>query len=203
MPKIVDVDVRRREITEASYRVIERGGLGEATLGRVAAEAGLAIGSVRHYAGSHADLLRLTMDTLAADISSRLHERGRTLLSSRSDLTAGQRRAGVVDFLGELLPLDRRRRTEAVVWIAFGEAARTDRELAPVFVDAYDRVRALLRRVLNAVRPDGVGRLNRIDAERLAAVMNGLSLDAVQVPERMDEALIRALLRRELDTLLG
>lgn len=114
-----------------------------------------------------------------------------------------ERLEALVEFLGELLPLDPRRQTEAVVWIAFGEAARIDPELRPDLQDLDDRLRALLRRVLNRVRPAGIGTANRLDALRLAALLNGLALEVVQVPGRHDPELVRRLLRRELGAVLG
>ncbi len=45
MPKIIDIDERRQELTDAAARLIARAGLGAATMRDVAAEAGLTTGA--------------------------------------------------------------------------------------------------------------------------------------------------------------
>src|SRR4051812_3933051 len=60
MPKIVDIDERRQELTDAAARLIARAGLGAATLREVAAEAGLTTGALTHYFADKRELLHST-----------------------------------------------------------------------------------------------------------------------------------------------
>lgn len=60
MPKIVDYAQRRRDLVEATTRIIVRQGLSGTTMRDIAAEAGFANGVVKSYFGSKADLLAAT-----------------------------------------------------------------------------------------------------------------------------------------------
>ncbi len=51
MPRLVDHEVRRRQITDAVRRVIVTGGLEAVTFQSVAAEAGISIRLVQYYFG--------------------------------------------------------------------------------------------------------------------------------------------------------
>ena len=57
MPKIVDHAERRREVLDATWRVIGREGLEAATVRRIAAEAGCSIGVLAHYFQDKEDIL--------------------------------------------------------------------------------------------------------------------------------------------------
>lgn len=60
MPKIVDHDQRRRELVEATLRIIVRQGLARATMRDIATEAGFANGAIKSYFASKSDLLAAT-----------------------------------------------------------------------------------------------------------------------------------------------
>lgn len=60
MPKIVDHDQRRRELVEATLRIVVRQGLAGATMRDIAAEAGFANGAIKAYFASKSDLLAAT-----------------------------------------------------------------------------------------------------------------------------------------------
>lgn len=60
MPKIVDHDQRRRELVEATLRIVVRQGLAGATMRDIAAEAGFANGAIKSYFASKSDLLAAT-----------------------------------------------------------------------------------------------------------------------------------------------
>ncbi|HCG55716.1 MULTISPECIES: TetR/AcrR family transcriptional regulator [Brevibacterium] len=60
MPKIVDHDQRRRELVEATLRIVVRQGLAGATMRDIAAEAGYANGAIKSYFASKSDLLAAT-----------------------------------------------------------------------------------------------------------------------------------------------
>ena len=58
MPKVVDHDVRRREIAQAVWAVIAERGIEGVTLRSVAAEAGISVGRIQHYHASREELVR-------------------------------------------------------------------------------------------------------------------------------------------------
>lgn len=190
MPKIVDPEARREDVVEAVFRVVRRDGLEQASLRNVAAEAGLAIGSVRHYFAGHTELMVFAMRAMSDRVS-------RRLLGHVEDLQK-DRRAAAVAMLCELLPLDDRRRDEATVWLAFAMAARTRPELRPHAREVDDGMRRLVARVLEGAR---VIADIPLETDRLCALIDGLTVQAVLQPDRMDAERMTAALLHHLDTL--
>ncbi|MFF5209412.1 TetR/AcrR family transcriptional regulator [Streptosporangium sp. NPDC000396] len=196
MPKIVDPETRRQEVAEAVFRVISREGVEQASLANVAAEAGLAIGSIRHYFASHGDLMTFAMRAMA----DRLFQR---ILGHVDRLAAEtDRRAVAEDLLAEFLPLDEARRQESTVWLAFTTSARTRPELRPYARELYDGMRKIVLRVLTRARD--MGRLAEgldldLETERLCALIDGLTVNAILTPERTDPATMLRVLRCHLD----
>ncbi|MFI7699219.1 TetR/AcrR family transcriptional regulator [Nonomuraea sp. NPDC049480] len=199
MPKKVDPEARRDEVVDAVFRVVRRAGFEQASLRNVAEEAGLAIGSVRHYFDGHTDLMVFAMRASLDRVSARLMERVGPLPATEDP---GERAEGVERMLAELLPLDERRREEATVWLAFTMASRTRPELRPLAQEAYDGMRRLVRRIVDGVarhRPVGDP---VVETERLCALIDGLTLEGVLHPDRMTPELMLRALRRHLQTLV-
>src|SRR5918998_1254214 len=61
MPRQVDPTQRRAELAEAVWTVIRRDGLQRASVRNVAREAGLSMGSLRHYFATQSELLCFAM----------------------------------------------------------------------------------------------------------------------------------------------
>ncbi|MFE5508708.1 TetR/AcrR family transcriptional regulator [Amycolatopsis japonica] len=198
MPKIVDPEARRLEIAEAVFRVIQRDGLAQASLRSVAEEAGLAIGSVRHYFGGHDELIVFAMRALGDRLEARLAGHIPVLLDPATPRP--RRQEATEAFLGELLPLTEQTRAEADVWLAFSAAAKNRPDLAEEATRMYEGVRFLVRRVLEGANEAG-GLLGDVDlnveTERLAALLDGLAVSA----GRTSPELMRAVLRRHLESL--
>ncbi|MCM6775268.1 TetR/AcrR family transcriptional regulator [Nocardia sp. CDC159] len=206
MPKIVDPTERRKAVADAVFRVVAREGVENASLRRVAEEAGLVVGSVRHYFGSHAELLSFTL----AELNRRVTDR---VLGHLAELFAEGMVAPEVPgsyaerILVELLPLDEARFEESAVWLAFTTAARSRPELAELAAQPVAGARSLVHRVLSAMSEAGVLRRIVVDLEletdRLAALLDGLALAAVVDPARRDPNAMRAVLRLHLASLVG
>jgi AcrR family transcriptional regulator len=111
VPKIVDAEARRGEVVEAVYRIIAVDGLERASLREVADEAGLAVGSVRHYFASSEELLSYSFATVVDRIVLRLT----AALAKVQGLTPGspEHHEAVLTLLGEMLPLDEPRAMDA------------------------------------------------------------------------------------------
>ncbi|WP_037313764.1 TetR/AcrR family transcriptional regulator [Amycolatopsis orientalis] len=198
MPKIVDPTARRLEIAEAVFRVIQADGLAQASLRSVADEAGLAIGSVRHYFRGHDELIVFAMRALGDRVEARLLRHLPELLDPE---TPRSRRQELTEaLLGELLPLTEQTRAETDVWLAFSAAAKNRPDLAEEVARTHAGVRALVRRVLEGARGAG-GLLHDLDldveTERLAALLDGLAMAS----GRTSPELMRTVLGRHLETL--
>jgi DNA-binding transcriptional regulator YbjK len=197
-PRVVDPVARRQAVAEAVFRVVVRDGVEQASLRNVAMEAGLAIGSIRHYFDSHDDMIIFAVEALIQSIEQRVFAH----VQSLDDSTDHRRPAERV--LSEVLPLDDRRRDEAVLWLAFATAARTRPSLRPHAEQLYDGLRQLCRRALTVMVEAGTVASDldvALEAERLASLLDGFTVDGVLHPDRMTPELTVSLLRKHLDSL--
>ena len=195
MPKVVDVEVRRRRLAEAVWRVIRRDGLERASVRNVAREAGLSMGSLRHYFGTQAGLLSFAMKLVA--------ERVRRRIETLDPSASGPRQA-VERVLGEVLPLDDERRAEAEVWLALTGRALVDPDLRALRDEAYDLLHELCRSSVVALVEAGEAERGLdvdLEAERLYAVVDGLTVHAMVRPGRLPSEKATAVLSRHLDSL--
>ncbi|WP_049657807.1 TetR/AcrR family transcriptional regulator [Kitasatospora sp. MY 5-36] len=202
MPKIVDPAERRQAVADAVLRVAAREGLEHASLRNVAEEAGLAVGSVRHYFAGSSELMIFAMRELARRIEARIRAHAAALLDPAADGT--DRRERTVRLLAETLPLDAGRREESALWLSFVTAARTRPDLRPRAVEMQTGLDDLVRRVLAESRRAGglaPGLDLDLETRRLSALLDGLTLQAVQHPDLVGPDELRAVLRRHLDTL--
>ncbi|MFJ9854240.1 TetR/AcrR family transcriptional regulator [Streptomyces sp. NPDC101150] len=196
MPKYVDPDARRREVVDALFRVAVRDGLQRASLRAVADEAGLNIGSVRHYFAGQPELMRFAMQSMLDRVGARLLRRVEEIGEFAGHPRAEQFRLAA-GLLGELLPLEEDRRAEVIVFLDFSAAARTNAAFADLAEQTATGTRRLVRRVLERLATTGAlgtGRDLGIETERLAALLDGLGLGAalhpqVLPPDRCAEAL--------------
>ncbi len=110
MPKVVDHDERRRQITDAVCRITLRGGLGAATFRQVADEAGMSVRLIQHYFGTKAALLDITQQHVG--------ERSTARLMRWIEATDGSARAVLEAFLKSFVPVDDESRVAALMYIA-------------------------------------------------------------------------------------
>ena len=167
MPKVVDIEQRRAELTAATARLIARSGIESATMREVAAEAGWTTGALTHY---FADKRELLLNTFQTSLANRRSQR-----PSDADADPSiQLRTS----LEGALPLDESRRRHWMVTIAFCSQAAGDPELAAAQRAAYrefrDHVAALVRR---CELTDGRGA--QAYAENLIAAADGVAVQAL------------------------
>jgi len=194
VPKLVDHERRRRELGQAVWSVIRRDGVEAASVRKVAQEAGWSAGALRHYFSTQSELLTFAMQMVVERIEARV-----AALEPPADP-----RGAVEQRLHELLPLDRERRAENEVWLAFAARALVDPELRARHEEVDEELR---RACLGALQALGsAGRLRpgldlELEAERLHGLLDGLALHTAMRPDRMSPQLIRSVLARHLDSL--
>jgi AcrR family transcriptional regulator len=194
MPRQVDPEQRRAEIAEAVWTVIRRDGLQRASVRNVAREAGLSMGSLRHYFATQAGLLCFAMQLVG--------ERARVRV--RSLQPAADPRATAERLLLELVPLDDERRAESEVWLAFTGRALVDPEQRAIHQQIHDQLNGACATAITLLAEAGLtpGDLDvDLEATRLHALLDGLAVHAVMRPERVTPARITAVIGRHLDTL--
>jgi AcrR family transcriptional regulator len=194
VPKLVDHEERRRELGDAVWRVIRSRGVDGASIRTVADEAGWSPGALRHYFSTQSELLAFAMHMVVERIEARV-----SALEPRAD----PRRA-VEQRLYELLPLDKERRAENEVWLAFAGRALVDPQLRARHVEVDEELRRACVAALEELGSDGRLRPGldlELEAERLHGLLDGLALHTAMRPDRMSPELIRSVLARHLDSL--
>lgn len=219
VPKLVDAGERRQEVVEAVFRIIATDGLERASLREVAAEADLAVGSVRHYFASSEEMLSYSFAVVVDRITGRLTEAGKAV----AELSPGteEHRGAVLTLLGQLLPLDGQRAVDSCVLLAFKNAARIKPFLAAEADRCHRAVAAVMGELVRALvsgpgngfsdcTPEGPGGDWEIagpalvtEAERLLATVDGLSMHALLQPEWMTAQMCRDVLESHLGSIAG
>lgn len=170
MPRSIDHESRRTQITDAARRVIARDGLESATFQATAHEAGISVRLIQYYFGSKSAFLAATRRAVAIDAAGRL----RDVLAALGDDASARERINAI--ITELLPSDDRRRSDAVVLAAFHAASLTERaesdDTPPGPSQALvDLLAAQLR---GGVRRSKGTRDPRLDADLIVATAAGL-----------------------------
>ncbi|MGR0159395.1 TetR/AcrR family transcriptional regulator [Paenarthrobacter nitroguajacolicus] len=201
MPKIVDAEARRHEVVQAVFRIIASDGLERASLREVADEAGLAVGSVRHYFASSDELLVFSFGAVIDRIAGRL-EKALVSVEEASPESSEQNNA-VLNLLGQFLPLDEELAVDACVWMAFRHAARIKPVLAAEAERSHRAVAAVVGRLIMLLSPGGADAQQTLvtEAERLLATMDGLCMHALLQPEWMTAEMCSDVLTAHLRSL--
>ncbi|WP_070380082.1 TetR/AcrR family transcriptional regulator [Rhodococcus sp. WMMA185] len=171
MPRLVDHEVRRREITSAVKRVVIRRGLEAVTFQSVAAEAGISVRLVQYYFGTKREFLLATHRSVMEDAGNRFTKQLSTLGDDVSP------RSAVCAILMQLLPLDAVRREEAVVLGAFAAAAITGQGISAE--ETLAAPRALVSIVESQLTRAGAT-TPHLDAELILAAAGGIAQGMVQ-----------------------
>ncbi|MEF3311805.1 TetR/AcrR family transcriptional regulator [Paenibacillus sp. GYB004] len=195
MPKIVDHDKRRVLLAEAAWRVIRRVGIDGVSVRNVAEEAGMSLGSLRHYFTTQSELLAFSMRL----VSDRVYERITTTSWS------GDPRQDMENIIAELVPLDDERLAECEVWMAFAGKAVADPALKSLNREIYDSLRNLFRMFIATLAEKGMmkpGVNEELEAEKLFAIVDGLVVHGVICPDEVTRARITAVVSYYFDCLL-
>src|SRR6478736_8211710 len=166
MPRMIDRDARKAELAEALWRVIVDRGIGAVSVRSVAAEAGVAVGSLRHVFPTRTELLEFSAELMVERATARI----------RALPVDGDPRDAALDVLRQLLPLTPDSRAELEVNIALIAEAPALPGLARIRDDA-DRAlgAACLHLVEHLARRDADADLRR-EAVRLHALVDGLAI---------------------------
>ncbi|CAD6009782.1 TetR/AcrR family transcriptional regulator [Agreia sp. COWG] len=192
MPKLLDHSQREVEVAEAAWRVLRRDGVTKLSVRNVAAEAGLATGSLRRAFPTQDALLAFSLELVARRARARIEA-----LPQASGV-----REGVEVRLFELIPLDDERRAEMDAYFTIGAMASTRPALAPSYRITYDGLREGCRRMLSALEAEGLVRSGLdldLEAQHLHALVDGIALHLVQPGESAERS--KAIIRTHLDRL--
>ena len=192
MPKTVDRSERREALLAAVWRVIARDGLERATIRTIAEETGWSTGVLAHYFADKEDILASALQLSHELIVARWDEK----------LASLQGLAALRELVLDNLPLDDERELETRFHFNYwtrllthdGRAA-TEWRQGPELVD---RLTALVEEARGLGEID-TGVPSADVAERLLALIDGLSLHALLNPERLTRERQVAIVEQEFD----
>lgn len=192
MPKIVDHQIRKEQLAEAAWKVIRREGLDKLSVRRVADEAGISLGSLRHYFETQAELLTFSMRLLSKRVNERIQK-----LTYTDDM-----RRNMEMVIAELLPLDEERMAEAELWLSYVGKVISDPAIRELSLEVHDELYAGFRQMLDTLinlnlLKDGIDPGE--ESKLLHALVDGLVVHRVMVPERIGAGEIQQMVSRHLD----
>jgi AcrR family transcriptional regulator len=176
MPAKGDHEARRRDVSQAVWRVLATGGFGGLTLRSVAAAMGVSTGLLTHYFPSKKALVRHALEVA--------HEytAGRDRLTIEGEGLAALRTA-----LLDVLPMTAQGVEMSRVWVSFWDGALADEELSIEERQRYEGWRGRLRpHVEAAVRQGELAAVTDIDdvVVEASAFAHGLVVQALFDPGR-------------------
>jgi AcrR family transcriptional regulator len=185
-------EVSRRCVLDAVFALVVEGGIAEVSFRKVADASGVNIGSVRHYFGSHSELLRAAVEEVGRRMENRLSD---VAASVERDTPSGRNRF-VEAIAMTLLPTDRSLRDEFVVIFEFITAARVLPELRDAATQMGRDMRAV---IADALMRAGVHDVE-FESERLVALTDGLTFEMLyphgfETAGAMAEETVRAHIR--------
>jgi TetR/AcrR family transcriptional regulator, transcriptional repressor of bet genes len=136
MPKIVDHDERRDQIALVACRVVAANGFDQATIVRIAREAGYTTGMVAHYFDTKQDIIIAALRLILRRIEERLTK------------PTGDIKADLLTVLSEALPLDEQRYIECAFWTAFWGQVSADERLKRINAWVHREYMRLFERCL-------------------------------------------------------
>jgi AcrR family transcriptional regulator len=173
VPRLIDHAAREVEVAEAAWRVLSTRGVGALSVRTVAAEAGLATGSLRRAFPTQDALLVFSLELVARRVRERVDALDRTAPPPAPQTAV----------LLELLPLDAGRRLEMEVFLHLGSLAVGGGALRQVYDTAHRELAEGTARVLGSLVEAGWARPDLdlpIESRRLHALVDGLALHLVR-----------------------
>lgn len=187
MPKFVNHDKKRKLIAEAAWRIIENEGIEKASIRRVAAEAEMSPGALRHYFSTKDEMLLFIIEYFIEEGNKRSEYKE----WSKNPIQA------VEEVLLELVPIDEEKKIETSVWWIFALRSLTSDALKEkkdeMTTGTYDLANSMIKILtLKGILSDSVNA--DLEGNRLSALIEGLSFHAllrpdVYTPEKVKEVI--------------
>jgi TetR/AcrR family transcriptional regulator, transcriptional repressor of bet genes len=137
MPKIVDHAQRRDEIALVACRVVAEHGFDQASMVRIAREAGYTTGMLAHYYENKQEIIIAALRLILKRIDERL-----------TRAAGSHTRADLLALLTEALPVDEHRRTECAFWTSFWGQVTADRRMKRINAWVHREYMRLFERCL-------------------------------------------------------
>lgn len=189
VPRRINRDDRRAEVAEAVWRVIRERGIGAVSLRNVAAEADIAVASVRHVLPTRAQLMSYSAELMIERVTARV-----AAVPPHVDP-----RAHAVAVLTHLLPLDAESRAEMDVNLALIAETPALPELGEIRDRAHHALGGLCLRLVFALTGRPPGPEAEQQARTLHALLDGLAMHLMMRPSHDDPSWAVTILRDAID----
>lgn len=194
MPKIVDHDEKRKQIAEAAWNIIREEGVEKASIRRVAAEAGMSSGALRHYFSTQDEMLLFIMNYYLEEGKKR---------SQNKEWSENPVQA-VEEVLLELVPIDEEKKIETSVWWILALRSLTSDTIKDKKDEMTDGTYELANSMIEILALKGVlsDSMNaKLEKSRLTALIEGLSIHALLRPDVYSPEKVKEVIRYHLETL--
>ncbi|AZE47236.1 hypothetical protein C4K04_1546 [Pseudomonas chlororaphis] len=193
MPKIVDHELRKAEITKAVLKSIGKNGLANTTIRGIVREGGFSSGTLAHYFSNKDDLIDFAFQAVAEDTYARIEKRAALC-------TCAVDKVRVV--IEELVPSPEGE-IDSIISLSFWSAVPYDAKLKSKFHEVYEATRRQIREYIS----EGVanreiklqGELED-EVDFIVAISDGLLvsflLDPTRFPDEKHSRLITAAVSR-------
>lgn len=194
MPRIVNHEKKRKSIAEAAWSIIKKEGIEKASIRRVAIEAGMSAGALRHYFSTKDEMLLFIMDYYLEEGKKRSQSKS----WSENPLQA------VAEVLLELIPIDEEKKIETSVWWILALQSLTSDTLKEkkdeMTNGTYELASSMIEiLVLQGILSDSTN--VKLEKSRLAALIDGLSIHALLRPDVYSPDKVKEVIRYHLETL--
>ncbi|MCF3943057.1 TetR/AcrR family transcriptional regulator [Oceanobacillus alkalisoli] len=194
MPRIVDHEKKRKSIAEVAWNIIKKEGIEKASIRRVAIEAGMSAGALRHYFSTKDEMLLFIMDYYLEEGKKR----------SQSKSWSDNPLQAVAEVLLELVPIDEEKKIETSVWLILALQSLTSDTLKEkkdeMTNGMYELANSMIEiLVLQGILSDSTN--VKLEKSRLAALIDGLSIHALLRPDVYTPEKVKEVIRYHLETL--
>ena len=194
MPRIVNHEKKRKSIAEAAWSIIKKEGIEKASIRRVAIEAGMSAGALRHYFSTKDEMLLFIMDYYLEEGKKR----------SQSKNWSDNPLQAVAEVLLELIPMDEEKKIETSVWWILALQSLTSDTLKEkkdeMTNGMYELASSMIEiLVLQGILSDSTN--VKLEKSRLAALIDGLSIHALLRPDVYSPDKVKEVIRYHLETL--
>ncbi len=181
-------------IAEAAWQIIEKEGIEKASIRRVAAEAGMSPGALRHYFSTKDEMLLFIIEYYIEEGKKRSDHKE----WSKNPLQA------VEEVLLELVPIDEEKKIETSVWWIFALRSLTSdalKEKKDEMTDGtYDLANSMIKILtLKGILSESVNA--DLESSRLSALIEGLSFHTLLRPDVYTPEKVKEVISYHLKTL--
>ncbi len=166
----------------------------KATVRNIAREAGVSVGSLRHYFSSQSELLAFSMKLVSERVNKRIKE-----MDFSCPPLEGMKR-----LIRQFLPLEKETKKEMEVWFAFTQRALWDPALQPLSNQVYHELRSVIKLIIETLIKLELALPNLnvdLEVDRLYALIDGLAMHGIMQSNHLTPEMVESIVDHHLRSL--